>query len=309
MSGYEKKATTDVLWKVLIKKFFREFLGFYKPDLYPAVVFERTEFLDKELLSITGKSHKGIVDVLAKLHLKNGDVEFILFHVEVQGYREEDFPSRMFGYFARIWDRFRKPVTSLAILTPGVGVKKVGNVYSLDSYGTTLHYEYSLFDTRQLRYHNCVASENPVEVAAAILAETRDVPKWKRKYEVIRRLIHLGLTHEEIHLLVSYVDRHLPLEGEDLKKFESRTANDTREVKMIMTSFEEKGIEKGVEKTARRMLSLGVDLQEVERLTGLSKHRIELLKRERGDSLGSKMTRRRRAPQARMKPRSSENRG
>ncbi|MBD3317279.1 MAG: hypothetical protein GF344_15945 [Chitinivibrionales bacterium] len=84
MSRTEKPATPDILWKEIITKFFPDFVAFYKPDLYPEVDFEKTEFLDKELRSITGRKHKGIVDVLAKVHLKNGAVGFILTHVEVQ---------------------------------------------------------------------------------------------------------------------------------------------------------------------------------------------------------------------------------
>jgi hypothetical protein len=37
--------------------------------------------------------------------------------------------------------------------------------------GTKLHYEYALFDIRQLRYDACLRSSNPVKIASGILAD------------------------------------------------------------------------------------------------------------------------------------------
>jgi len=281
----EKPATPDQLWKELIKKRFRDFVAFYKSDLLPEIVFEKTEFLDKELLSITGKTHKGLVDVLAKVHLKNNAVEFMLFHVEVQGYPEERFGARMFCYFIRIWDRYRKPVSALAIITPGFGKGKAGTVFSFESFGTRLRYEYGLFDIRTLDYAECIRSANPVAVAAGILAVGGDAPLWKKKYEIMRRLAHLGLTPEEKHLLIGYVDRHSLLKGKELEHFETHVVQEAREVKMILTSFEEKGIRKGIEKgkldDAEKMVSMGMATADIRKITGLPTSHIEGLRKKR----------------------------
>ena len=37
-------------------------------------------------------------------------------HIEVQSQAQEEFPERMYIYNYRIYDRYRKPVVSLAIL-------------------------------------------------------------------------------------------------------------------------------------------------------------------------------------------------
>jgi len=293
----DKPATPDQLWKELIKKRFRDFVAFYKPDMFPEIVFEKTEFLDKELLSITGKSHKGLVDVLAKVHLKSNAIEFILLHVEVQGYPEEQFNARMFGYFIRIWDRYRKPVSALAIITPGFGKGKASAVFSFESFGTKLRYEYGLFDVRTLKYASCLRSTNPVAVAAGILASSGDVPLWKKKYEVMRRLGRLGLTPQEMHLLIGYVDRHSLLKGKALEQFDAHVVEEPEEVKMILTSFEEKaikkgieqgveqGIEKGIEKgkldDAQKMLTMGISIADIRKITGLPLNQIEALRKKR----------------------------
>jgi len=62
-SKIDKPATPDQVWKLLITKFFNEFLLVFKPDLLKDIIPERTEFLEKELISLTGKQKTAIVDI------------------------------------------------------------------------------------------------------------------------------------------------------------------------------------------------------------------------------------------------------
>jgi len=61
----------------------------------------------------TGKAY---TDKLIKVWRKNGTEIWVLVHVEVQSQVQEEFPERMYIYNYRIYDRYRKPVVSLAIL-------------------------------------------------------------------------------------------------------------------------------------------------------------------------------------------------
>jgi hypothetical protein len=40
----------------------------------------------------------------------------VLVHIEVQGQPERDFARRMFVYYYRIFDRYERPIMSVAIL-------------------------------------------------------------------------------------------------------------------------------------------------------------------------------------------------
>ena len=62
------------------------------------------------------------------------------------------------------------------------------------------------------------------------------------------KLIEFGLSGEEIHLLVSYIDRLLPLTPDYTKKFEELVHSDESEANMIMTSFEETAMARGLNK-------------------------------------------------------------
>jgi hypothetical protein len=57
-----------------------------------------------------------VADKLFKVWRNDGSEAWLLIHVEVQGRREEAFAERMFIYSYRIYDLYRKPVVSLAVL-------------------------------------------------------------------------------------------------------------------------------------------------------------------------------------------------
>ena len=110
----------DVLWKGIIEDFFTDFLLFFFAERSKEIDFSKDfEFLDKELekIQIDSKSKRRRIDKLVKVYLKNGEEEWFLIHIEVQGYKDGGFPFRMFVYHYRLLDKFDRPVTSLAIFT------------------------------------------------------------------------------------------------------------------------------------------------------------------------------------------------
>ena len=56
-------------------------------------------------------------DKLIKVGRRDGEEAWVLVHVEVQGQYEADFAERMFQYYSRLYDRYRRPVVSLVVLT------------------------------------------------------------------------------------------------------------------------------------------------------------------------------------------------
>ncbi len=56
------------------------------------------------------------VDKLVRLTELSGTESWIYIHVEVQGTRQAEFAKRMFVYNYRIYDRYDKPVASMAVL-------------------------------------------------------------------------------------------------------------------------------------------------------------------------------------------------
>ena len=94
-------------------------MAFFFPQAHADIDWARGyEMLDKELQPIVRQAKHGrrYVDKLVKVWLKSGEERWLLIHMEVQAWKEGDFPRRMYVYNHRIFDRYDREVISLAIL-------------------------------------------------------------------------------------------------------------------------------------------------------------------------------------------------
>lgn len=110
----------DSPWKDALEDFFRPFLEFLYPQVAKLIDWDLPiVFLNAELQKITSdaESHRCYADKLVQVALLNGEEYWLLIHVEVQGEPEANFAERMFTYYYRIRDRYKKPLISLAVLT------------------------------------------------------------------------------------------------------------------------------------------------------------------------------------------------
>ncbi len=57
-----------------------------------------------------------LADTLVQVWRRDGIDVWVLIHIEVQGTPERDFAQRMFVYYYRIFDRYERPIMSVAIL-------------------------------------------------------------------------------------------------------------------------------------------------------------------------------------------------
>ena len=113
------KTEFDSPWKEIIEFFFPQFMEFFVPGSEKVINWnKKIKFLDKEFQKITKESadKRRYTDKLVEVVLKNNEKKWVLIHVEVQAQKEMEFSERMFVYNYRIFDRYRIPVTSIAIL-------------------------------------------------------------------------------------------------------------------------------------------------------------------------------------------------
>ena len=99
--------------------FLAPFLAYFFPHIHEAIDWGRGyQSLDKELLQVVrgARTGKRLADKLFKVWRRDGREAWLLIHIEIQGKREADFPERMFLYSYRIYDRYRRPPVSLAVL-------------------------------------------------------------------------------------------------------------------------------------------------------------------------------------------------
>lgn len=109
----------DSPWKEAVENYLPEFMAFYFPDACARIDWSKEPvFLDQELRSIVQDAELGrrFVDKLVRVTLQGGDERWIYIHIEVQGTRQAEFAERMFVYNYRLYDRYRRPVASMAVL-------------------------------------------------------------------------------------------------------------------------------------------------------------------------------------------------
>jgi hypothetical protein len=193
------------------------------------------------------------VDKLVKVWLKNGEEAWLLIHVEVQTWREADFPKRMHVYNYRLFDRYDREVISLAILADeDPDWRPTG--YSYGRWGFRSGTEFpiaKLLDYGQ-RWEVLEASTNPfatVVMAHLKTLETRHAPADRQSWKVrlVKGLYERGLSEEDMVELVRCIDWLMDLPPALEKLFQDEIHRYEEEKRMpFMTSFERKGEQRGL---------------------------------------------------------------
>jgi hypothetical protein len=247
----------DSPWKEILRQYFPEAIAFFFPDLHRLIDWSKPiEFLDKEFQQIAPDTETGkrYADLLVKVWRKRGKELFLLLHVEVQAKPEANFAERMFVYALRIFDRFRQPAVSLAILCDSRADWRP-NRYEFSYPGTQLSFQ---FDTVKLldyegQWAELEVSLNPfatVVMAHLKAQETKRNATQRKEYKLglIRRLYESGYSRREVLNLFKFMDWVMIL-PEGLKQsfwLELKAYEEGHKVPYI-TSVEEIGFERGIQ--------------------------------------------------------------
>ena len=255
----------DEAWKKVIERFFPNLLRFFVPELYCDIDFEKGfSFLDKEMEQLSIRSVKGAkyVDKLVKVYLKSGEEKWLLVHIEVQGYPDEEFSERMFRYFYKIFDRHGKRVVSMAILTGSEVCTEEGR-YQFLSYGSGVKFRYLFFRLMDYDRDKLDSEENPIAMVVLASQERerakRKGDKFNAKRYLIRKLYDRGYGRDEIRGLFDFIDWILQLSEEE-EKVIWEEIKELEEVKGMpyITSVERIGMEQGLQRGLQQGLQQGL---------------------------------------------------
>jgi hypothetical protein len=176
----------------------------------------------------------------------------VLIHVEIQSQRDEEFPERMYGYHSRLYERYRRPVVSLAVLGdehPAWRPNHFG--YSLG--GCTLALEFPVAKLLDYAADLVALQANPNPFAPFVVAhlktmETRHDPEARKgwKIRLLKGLFDRGFTGDEIRQLLRLIDwmMDLPEEMEEQVQEEMVRFGDEKNMPYV-TSFERLGFKRG----------------------------------------------------------------
>jgi len=244
------------------------------------------DFLDKELGRISRRGLRGRrVDTLVKAYLKDGKEQWLLIHIEVQGYPQEEFSKRMYIYNYRIFDRYNRDVVSLAVLSDEDASFRPGPYrFGIGDFHLEMIYPVvKLLDYRG-RWEELEEDPNPFSVVVMAHLKSQETKgrgreRFDWKVRLTRMLYERGYGREEVLGLYRFIDLVINL-PEDLEEAYHDEIIKEEEVKGMpyITTAERIGMRKGMLEEAREMV-----LEALEERFGIVPEDVEKRIRRIGD--------------------------
>ena len=300
-----ERADFDGLWKDAIKRFLPQLIMRTLPDLYNDVDFsQEPEFLSQELRDTIQRpiadSHNPplFVDELIKLFMKNGSIEWVLFHIEIQGSGGEDISFRMHLYYCLIFSHHRRMPVGLAILTrPRPKGEKTG-IFAAEQYGTRISYKYNCFEVYNLDDEELLNSDNPFDLmfyAVKKTANVREESKFAQLLTLTRLLALKGWNEEDRRDIFNFIVRAVNLKDVALRQKFTRVIKEGDGNTMTLSFVEEYFLNQGIAvgeargekrgesrgrreanlETARRLRAMGLSDSDISKATDLPIEEIE----------------------------------
>ncbi len=136
---------------------------------------------------------KRFADALACVTQVDGEESWIFIHVEVQGQHDANFAQRMFTYNYRLYDRYARPIASMAVLADDDENWKPSH-FSVQALGCTHELHFPVVKLLELASsaESLGADPNPFAlVTAAHLQTKRTKHDSQARYTAKRALVSL----------------------------------------------------------------------------------------------------------------------
>lgn len=257
LPGHEFTDDYDSPWKEAVERYFPEFMAFYFPDAHAQIDWSQGyEFLDQELRAVVQDAELGkrFVDKLVRVHRCSGEEDWIYIHVEVQGNAQAEFAERMFVYNYRIYDRYRRPVASMAVLADGSADWKPQSFgYDVLNCRMGIHFPVA----KLLEYEGSEAElqedNNPFALVTLAQLLTRATRKdmqarFTAKWKLVQLLYRRGWDKQRIIDLFVVLDWMMRLpDSMSQELWQNIEVFEEKEKMRYVTSVERLGIEKGMQ--------------------------------------------------------------
>jgi len=265
----------DSPWKEALEIYFQEFMTFFFSGIADEIDWERGyRFQDKEFQKIVRDARLGrrYADKLVSVRSTQGDEINVMVHIEIQAARDTEFAERMYVYNYRIYDKHRKPVTSLAILADDEA-KWHPRQFSRAQWGCTMDFNFPTVKLKLLAedMEALLDQTNPFALitAAHLMTQASNHDPDKRfvlKWRLTRMLYEKDHTREQILNLYRFIDWLMVLPEALSKRFNTRHKEYEEEQKMpYITTAErigrEEGMEAGMLADAREMVLEALDIK------------------------------------------------
>ncbi|GAB4033317.1 Rpn family recombination-promoting nuclease/putative transposase [Spirosoma gilvum] len=299
----------DSLWKAILEDVFDDFLRFFYPKAEELFLLNRGfDYLDKELEQLFPPEQDSYqpryVDKLVKVYTRQHDQvqeQWILIHIEVQGYKDPNFAERMFQYYCRIFDKYRQPITAFALFTDGhKGYQPA--YYEQDCLGTQLRYQYNVYKLLEQSDAALSGSTNPfakvllIGKAALLGKKMTEAQLLAVKINIAKELLASQLSKDKIRSLMNFLRYYVRLEKQEaIDKFERAVEaitqqNTTMGIEQFLLERakkegREQGIEQGVKEKSQTVTQMllretSFTVEEIARLVGVPVSFVEEVKKK-----------------------------
>jgi hypothetical protein len=205
----------DSPWKEALDAYFEAFLALLFPEVHRQIDWSRGyESLDKEFQQVVREAEVGhrYVDKLVRVWTKEGVECWVLIHVEVQTARDAEFPRRMYVYNYRVFDRYNRPVASLAVLADDEPNWRPAD-YSSNLFGCQAGIRFPAVKLLDFAAREAAleASSNPfaqVVLAHLKARQTHGDPASRHAWKVrlVRNLYERGFSAKDVRELFRVID-------------------------------------------------------------------------------------------------------
>lgn len=289
----------DLLWKGIIDSLLEDFIRYFFRDYVRHIDFSAGfTSLDKELeqLFSNSESKKRHADKLIRAKLVTGEEQFFLVHVEVQGYPDPEFATRMFEYAYRIKDRYKKPLTALAIYTDRNRKYHFKEFYE-SFFGSEIIYRFNTFALIDYKIEEIRRPDNlfsfVIEAAYEdLLIKTKtDSDRLNFKIKLVKHLLKKEVDTEIIRKLLTFIKYYTSFEQKVFfRKFDQSILKITKSKsnmgieEAILAYVEEKGkvegIDLGIKMVIRRAWDKGLPIAEIADITNKSLTEVQVILNE-----------------------------
>lgn len=228
-------------------------------------------------------------DILVQAQFKDEE-SYFLIHVENQASSQANFNKRMFRYFARLNEKYDKPVYPIAVFSFDEPMRPEPNSYEVAFLNKkVLQFEYEVIQLNRLDWHDFLNRPNPV--ASALMAKMKiaadEAPTVKA--ECMAMLFGLKLDEARTQLVKGFISTYLDLDETQEQVFRTKLGELVPEVEKervmeVLDSWTKQGLvqgrREGKAETLIKLISLrfGKPVLEIEaRVSKLSENELDSL--------------------------------
>lgn len=219
------------LWNVLLGELFDDFLYFFFPKAAGQLDMERGfTFLDSELVPLSPPEDDQFTnrhaDKLVKVFTRKGGGVWKLLHIEIQGYAQENFPARMFQCFYRIREKYRRPVSSLAIFADD-NKNFHPDRFEQSDRDTHLRYGFNTYKILAQDQEQLEQSDNPFALVVLTVKTAlegkrlTDEELYPLKIKLMKQLLSKQFSRRKTRAIMFFLQNYIRFENEGMNnKFE-----------------------------------------------------------------------------------------